>query len=145
MSNLFWHILYLLRYKAGIFCYFSSKYVHFLSCIWLTLCRYAKFGTNQADKSKAVIGQYYASDWLDSADRTELPIYLKLADLYEHFILQLLPLSSNEDQENNDEPVSIEDKLQKAQQIESLKKQFDKLKSKLKTEKTSWRWVWFLP
>ena len=90
---------------------------------------------NQADKSKAVIGQYYASGWLDSDDRIELPIYLKLADLYEHFILQLLPLSSNEDQENNDEPVSIEDKLQKAQQIESLKKQFDKLKSKLKTEK----------
>lgn len=90
---------------------------------------------NQADKSKAVIGQYYASDWLESEDRTELPIYLKLADLYEHFISQLLPINSNEDQENDAESISIEDKLQKAQQLESLQKQLDKLKSKLKTEK----------
>lgn len=90
---------------------------------------------NQADKTKAVIGQYYASDWLDSDDRTELPIYLKLADLYEHFISQLLPVHSNEDQENDAESISIEDKLQKAQQLESLQKQLDKLKSKLRTEK----------
>lgn len=90
---------------------------------------------NQADKTKAVIGQYYASDWLDGDNRTELPIYLKLADLYEHFISQLLPISSNEDQENDGESLSIEDKLQKAQQLESLQKQLDKLKSKLKTEK----------
>lgn len=90
---------------------------------------------NQADKTKAVIGQYYSSDWLDSEDRTELPIYLKLADLYEHFISQLLPVHSNEDQENDGESLSIEDKLQKAQQLESLQKQLDKLKSKLRTEK----------
>lgn len=90
---------------------------------------------SQADKTKVVIGQYYASDWLEDADRVELPLYLKLADLYEHFISQLLPVNSNEDQENDAESVSIEDKLQKAQQLESLKKQFDKLKSKLKTEK----------
>ena len=90
---------------------------------------------NQADKTKVVIGQYYASDWLDSEDRTELPIYLKLADLYEHFIAELLPTSSNDDQENTDEPISIEDKLLKAQQLESLQKQLNKLKSKLKSEK----------
>lgn len=90
---------------------------------------------NQADKTKAVIGQYYASDWLDGDNRIELPIYLKLADLYEHFISQLLPVHSNEDQENDGESLSIEDKLQKAQQLESLQKQLDKLKSKLRTEK----------
>ena len=90
---------------------------------------------NQADKTKAVIGQYYASEWLEDHDRIELPIYLKLADLYEHFIAQLLPIVSNEDPENDDESVSIELKLQKAQQLESLQKQLDKLKSKLRTEK----------
>lgn len=90
---------------------------------------------NQADKTKAVIGQYYASDWLDGDNRTELPIYLKLADLYEHFISQLLPVHSNEDQENDGESLSIEDKLLKAQQLESLQKQLAKLKSKLKSEK----------
>ncbi|WEH96228.1 DUF4391 domain-containing protein [Acinetobacter baumannii] len=90
---------------------------------------------NQADKTKAVIGQYYASDWLEDNDRIELPLYLKLADLYEHFIAQILPITSNENSGNDDESVSIEIKLRKAQQLESLQKQLDKLKSKLRTEK----------
>ena len=90
---------------------------------------------NQADKTKAVIGQYYASEWLEDHDRIELPIYLKLADLYEHFIAQILPIASYKDLENDDESVSIELQLQKAQQLESLQKQLDKLKSKLRNEK----------
>ena len=90
---------------------------------------------NQADKTKAVIGQYYASDWLEDHDRIELPLYLKLADLYEHFIEQLLPIASSEDSGNDDGFISIEMKLQKTQQLESLQKQLDKLKSKLRTEK----------
>ena len=83
---------------------------------------------NQADKTKAVIGQYYASGWLEDVDRVELP-------LYEHFIAQILPITSSEDSGNDDELVSIELKLQRAQQLESLQKQLDKLKSKLRTEK----------
>ena len=90
---------------------------------------------NQADKTKAVIGQYYASEWLEDHDRVELPIYLKLADLYEHFIAQILPITSSEDSGDDDKSVSIQLKLQKAQQLESLQKQLDKLKSKLRTEK----------
>ena len=90
---------------------------------------------NQANKTKAVIGQYYASEWLEDHDRVELPLYLKLADLYEHFIAQILPITSSEDSGDDDESVSIELKLQKAQQLESLQKQLDKLKSKLRTEK----------
>ena len=90
---------------------------------------------NQADKTKAVIGQYYASEWLEDHDRVELPLYLKLADLYEHFIAQILPITSSEDSGNDDESVSIELQLQRAQQLESLQKQLDKLKSKLRTEK----------
>ena len=90
---------------------------------------------SQVDKTKAVIGQYYASEWLEDHDRIELPIYLKLADLYEHFIAQILPIASSKDQENDDESVSIELQLQKAQQLQSLQKQLDKLKSKLRNEK----------
>ena len=37
--------------------------------------------------------------------------------------------------ENDDESVSIELQLQKAQQLQSLQKQLDKLKSKLRNEK----------
>ena len=90
---------------------------------------------NQADKTKAVIGQYYASEWLEDHDRIELPIYLKLADLYEHFIAQILPIALSKDQENDNESVSIELQLQKSQQLESLQKQLDKLKSKLRNER----------
>lgn len=90
---------------------------------------------NQADKSKAVIGQYYASEWLGDHNRAELPLYLKLSDLYEHFIEQLLPLAVSREQHQDRESISLEIKLQKAQQLESLLKQFDQLKAKLRNEK----------
>ena len=90
---------------------------------------------NQADKTKMVIGQYYASEWLEDHDRVELPIYLKLADLYEHFIAQILPIALSKDQENDNESVSIELQLQKSQQLESLQKQLNQLQSKLRNER----------
>ena len=90
---------------------------------------------SQADKTKAVIGQYYASEWLVDHNRVELPLYLKLADLYEHFIAQILPIASSKDLENDDESVSIELQLQKAQQLESLQKQLAQLQSKLRNER----------
>ena len=90
---------------------------------------------SQADKTKAVIGQYYASEWLEDHNRVELPLYLKLADLYEHFIAQILPIASSKDLENDDESVSIELQLQKAQQLESLQKQLAQLQSKLRNER----------
>lgn len=90
---------------------------------------------NQADKSKAVIGQYYASEWLEDHNRAGLPLYLKLSDLYEHFIEQLLPLAVSGEQHQDRESISLEIKLQKAQQLESLLKQFDQLEAKLRNEK----------
>lgn len=90
---------------------------------------------NQSNKTKAVIGQYYASEWLEDHDRVELPIYLKLADLYEHFIAQILPIALSKDQENDNESVSIELQLQKSQQLESLQKQLNQLQSKLRNER----------
>ena len=90
---------------------------------------------NQADKTKAVIGQYYASEWLEDHDRIELTIYLKLADLYEHFIAQILPIALSKDQENDNASVSIEIKLQKSQKLERLQKQLNQLQSKLRNER----------
>jgi len=90
---------------------------------------------NQSNKTKAVIGQYYASEWLEDHDRIELPLYLKLADLYEHFIAQMLPIALSKDQENDNESVSIELQLQKSQQLESLQKQLNQLQSKLRNER----------
>ena len=90
---------------------------------------------NQAYKSKAVISQYYASEWLGFHNRAELPLYLRLSDLYEHFIEQLLPLAVSGEQHQDRESISLEIKLQKAQQLEGLLKQFDQLKAKLRNEK----------
>ena len=64
----------------------------------------------------------------------ELPLYLKLSDLYEHFISEILPIASGRDQ-NTDENFSIETKLEQVKQVETLQKQLKKLKSNLKTEK----------
>ncbi|KQD35239.1 hypothetical protein APD11_15030 [Acinetobacter baumannii] len=88
---------------------------------------------NQADKSKAVIGQYYASEWLEDHNRAELPLYLKLADLYEHFIEQLLPISQVDRVLVKDNQ-TIQEKLHLAEQLESLEKQIAQLKSKMKRD-----------
>ena len=116
---------------------------------------------NYADKSKVVLGQYYASDWLDDTRRIDLPIYLKLSDLYSHFIEQLLPsyqaessLSRDTDvkqdgmavvermeygipyaSEVQQKPVSIEEKLAKAEQLTSLKNQIARLKTRMNSER----------
>ena len=89
---------------------------------------------NKTDNTQTVIGQYYASEWLIDNERVELPLYLKLADLYEHFISEILPIASSRDQ-NTDESSSIEAKLEQVKQVETLQKQLKKLKSNLKTEK----------
>lgn len=90
---------------------------------------------SQVDKTKAVIGQYYASEWLLDHNRVELPLYLKLADLYEYFIAQILPIALSKDLETDDESISIEVQLQNAQQLKNLQKQLDKLHSRLRNER----------
>ena len=89
---------------------------------------------NQADKTKAVIGKYYASDWLEDADRAELPIYLNLADLYEHFISQILPIPPVAESFEEDQR-TIELKIEQTENLESLQKQIKQLKAKIKREK----------
>ena len=111
---------------------------------------------NQADSTKVVIGQYYESQWMDDADRIELPVYLNLADLYAHFIRRLLPgherNASSEQQlggeqagtysygifnENRDGQAaeSLEESLRKAEKINSLQSQMSRLKTKMHSER----------
>ena len=90
---------------------------------------------NLSDKTKAVIGQYYASDWFEDVNRVDLPVYLKLADLYEHFITQLLPIGNAESAQENTDAIGIEAKLKNAEHLLVLQKQLAQLKSKLKSEK----------
>ena len=114
---------------------------------------------NQADSTKVVIGEYYASEWMDDADRIELPVYLNLADLYAHFIRRLLPgnelsrsISAQPHQigdeqvgtysygllnENRDGQAaeSLEESLRKAEKIKSLQSQINRLKTKMHSER----------
>lgn len=110
---------------------------------------------NQADSTKVVIGQYYESQWMDDADRIELPVYLNLADLYAHFIRRLLPgheLNASSEQHGaervgthsygllNDKPEgqtaeSLEESLRKAEKIKSLQSQMNRLKTKMHSER----------
>lgn len=90
---------------------------------------------NLSDKTKAVIGQYYASDWFEDVNRVDLPVYLKLADLYEHFITQLLPIGNAESAQESTDAIGIEAKLKNAEHLLALQKQLAQLKSKLKSEK----------
>ena len=90
---------------------------------------------NQSDLSKTVLGGYYSSGWVDPNERVELPIYLKLADLYKHLITQLLPLRGSQTQESKDNNETIEERLEQAQRIEVLKKQIERLQSKLRNER----------
>lgn len=90
---------------------------------------------SHADKSKAVIGQYYQSPWLDDTQRYDLPIFLNLADLYEFFIEQLLPLPDNIEAHSDAAKENIEDKIAKAEQIKALQKQIVQLEKRLQREK----------
>lgn len=88
---------------------------------------------NQADKTKVVIGQYYATAWQNDINRIALPIFLHLSDLYEHFICDLLPhlLENSENSRQND----IEAQIARNEKIEQLNKQIAKLSQSLKREK----------
>ena len=115
---------------------------------------------NQVDKTKVVLGNYYASEWIAvDSNRIELPIYLRLKQLYEHFIEQLLPVYGDDKTKEYIEPqeignldhemavpprmtnavdqesLSLEDKLQRVEEIEQLKRQLDRLKAALRRER----------
>jgi hypothetical protein len=115
---------------------------------------------NQVDKTKVVLGNYYASDWIAvDSNRIKLPIYLKLKQLYEHFIEQLLPSYGNnkrkvflelQEEEHfghevavptgpfnvvEQESISLEDKLKRVEEIERVQRQIKRLKAALTRER----------
>lgn len=84
--------------------------------------------TNQNDKNKVVIGEYYQSEWFDEIERKPLPFFHYLNDLYQQIISNLLPYSVAQHK-------SFDEKLQLNQQLHQLTQQLEQLKRKLKTEK----------
>ena len=81
---------------------------------------------NQADKSKVVIGDYFQTEWLP-IERQDLPLFLRLSELYEFLISQLLPNKTN--------ATSLADKMRLNQEIAMLEMRIKQLEQQLKREK----------
>ena len=81
---------------------------------------------NQADKSKVVIGDYFQTEWLP-IERQDLPLFLRLSELYEFLISQLLPNKTN--------AISLADKMRLNQEIALLEMRIKQLEQQLKREK----------
>lgn len=81
---------------------------------------------NQADKSKVVIGDYFQTEWLP-IERQDLPLFLRLSELYEFLISQLLPNQTNGS--------SLADKMRLNQEIAQLETRIKQLEQQLKREK----------
>ena len=81
---------------------------------------------NQADNSKVVIGDYFQTEWLP-IERQDLPLFLRLSELYEFLISQLLPNQTNGS--------SSADKMRLNQEIALLETRIKQLEQQLKREK----------
>ncbi len=81
---------------------------------------------NQADNSKVVIGDYFQTEWLP-IERQDLPLFLRLSELYEFLISQLLPNQTNGS--------SLADKMRLNQEIALLETRIKQLEQQLKREK----------
>ena len=81
---------------------------------------------NQADNSKVVIGDYFQTEWLP-IERQNLPLFLRLNELYEFLISQLLPNQTNAS--------SLADKMRLNQEIAQLEMRIKQLEQQLKREK----------
>jgi hypothetical protein len=81
---------------------------------------------NQADKSKVVVGDYFQTEWLP-IERQDLPLFLRLSELYEFLISQLLPNKTNGS--------SLADKMRLNQEIALLETRIKQLEQQLKREK----------
>ena len=81
---------------------------------------------NQADNSKVVIGDYFQTEWLP-IERQDLPLFLRLSELYEFLISQLLPNKTN--------ATSLVDKMRLNQEIAQLETRIKQLEQQLKREK----------
>ena len=81
---------------------------------------------NQADNSKVVIGDYFQTEWLP-IERQDLPLFLRLSELYEFLISQLLPNKTNAS--------SLAEKMRLNQEIALLETRMKQLEQQLKREK----------
>lgn len=83
---------------------------------------------NEADASKWVIDGYFETDWqADDTERTELPVALDMAGLYEHLLRRLLPLPPRTGE-------TLKAQIERLGQIRSKQHEYRKMEARLQKE-----------
>lgn len=84
---------------------------------------------NEADSSKWVLSEYFATDWLpDTTPRATLPVALNLAALYEKLFSPLLPHPALDKER-------IQQHVERMERIRQKQRELEKMQAKLAREK----------
>ncbi len=94
-------------------------------------CRYvaAYKRPSEADKSKWVISNYLETDWRgDSQEKSELPVVLNMAALYQSFLKAIIPLPFRKGE-------ALDGVVLRVDQLRIKEREADKLESRMNKEK----------
>ncbi|OZI66636.1 DUF4391 domain-containing protein [Bordetella genomosp. 11] len=84
---------------------------------------------NEADASRRVLSDYFASDWLPmDSERTAMPVALHLGGLYEQVLHRLIPLQMRPQE-------SLVDLVARVEQVRAKQRELDKVTALLGKEK----------
>lgn len=84
---------------------------------------------NEADASRWVLSDYFASDWLPmDSERTTMPVALHLGGLYEQVLHRLIPLSARSQE-------TLAELVARVEQAQAKQRELDKTAARLAKEK----------
>ena len=84
---------------------------------------------SDADASRWVVGDYFASPWLPAqCERSELPVALDIAGLYEQMLRRLMPQLARTGE-------TLKDHVERLAQLRSKQNEYTKLEARLHKEK----------
>ena len=84
---------------------------------------------NEADASRWVLSDYFASDWLPmDSERTAMPVALHLGGLYEQLLQRLIPLSARPQE-------TLAGLVARVEQAQAKQRELDKTTARLAKEK----------
>lgn len=85
--------------------------------------------SNEADASRWVLSEYFASDWLSmNSERTAMPVALHLGGLYEQLLYRLIPLSARPQE-------TLAELVARVEKAEAKQRELDKTTAQLAKEK----------
>jgi len=84
---------------------------------------------SEADKRKRVISTYFESEWMkENTKKQSLPVALNLKGLYHNILKALIPLAASHNE-------SMDDLIARAERIQILQREVNKLEGRMKKEK----------